>query len=151
MLRLLARPRPRSYYRTFIHHRLESSVVALQRHSLTMSSAAVTVASSSQPLTSTLQNGPHVAGEGKKQQAKEKKDKVQSAASQYPLEVRPIDDDDALRRVLNDDGNSSNRHLNTLISGFDCLNGCKPSATRSFEVRPPSSSLAVCGVSTFGV
>ena len=136
MLRLL-RPRLRSY-RTFVHHRpdrLESSVLALQRHPRTMSSAA----SSSQPLASALQNGPHAAGEGKKQQTKEKKDKAQSAASQYPLEVRPIDDDDALRRVLNDDGNSFNRHLNTSISGFDCLNGCKPSATRSFEVRPSSS------------
>jgi hypothetical protein len=95
MLRVLARPGPR-YYRTRVHHRLASSVLALQRRPRTMSSAAVTVASSSQPSPSTLQTGPLAAGpgagEGKKQQAKEKKDKVQSAASQYPLEVRPIDD-----------------------------------------------------------
>lgn len=82
MLRLLARPKHRSY-------RALISVVLIprphpQRHPRTMSSDA---ASSSQP--DALQNGPHVAlgpGEGKKQ-PKEKKDKAQSTVSQYPLEV----------------------------------------------------------------
>ncbi|KAF8556608.1 threonyl-tRNA synthetase [Imleria badia] len=54
-----------------------------------MSSPAV--ASSSQP--SVLQNGP-VAGPGevKKQQVKVKKDKAQTAVSQYPLELQPPPD-----------------------------------------------------------
>ncbi|KAG9307924.1 hypothetical protein JVU11DRAFT_12894 [Chiua virens] len=61
---------------------------ALKRHPHTMSS----VASSSQP-SEPLQNGPlTTAGDGKKQQSKEKKDKAQIATSQYPLELQPPPD-----------------------------------------------------------
>lgn len=95
MLGLLARPTHRSY-RTLHHHRLDrallASITVSQRHLRTMAS----VASSSQPAV--LPNGPHPDPREGKKQPKEKKDKAQSAASQYPLEVRipcdTMDDDD---------------------------------------------------------
>lgn len=85
MLRLLTRARP---YQALFRHRILASVPHPHPYTRTMSAAAV--ASSSQPSQPPPQNGPHAGpGEGNKQQLKEKKDKAQSAASQYPLEVRP--------------------------------------------------------------
>lgn len=85
MLRLLARP---SSYRTLIHHRIERLAPSiLPQHHLTRTMSSLAAESSSEPPAP--QNGPLPGpGEPKSQQPRLKKDKAQTAASQYPLEVR---------------------------------------------------------------